>query len=298
MSVAFAITTTLFILVLVDIVGNSLVCVIIWKNRNLRTPINVLIFNLAVADALFAAFISPKLIVGANLRHPEGWISSILCTFITGGGFGWVAAACSIYTLVAIAVERYYAVFDPRGKRWKLTNRKLKVIITIAWLIGVTSNIPTFIHLKVTNGLCYETWPDDWKIRTYNIFLTTQVCVALSVMVTLYSRVVFALWFKRNGTNAVTPQQKGIMGVRKRVTIMAVVVSIIFGICHGSIQFFYTLHLFTSYQMSYAVYAFSNLMILFNSAVNPFVYALLNHNFREKVKAILRCSKVKVDATS
>lgn len=94
-----------------------------------RTPINVLIFNLAVADALFAAFISPKLIVGANLRHPEGWISSILCTFITGGGFGWVAAACSIYTLVAIAVERYYAVFDPRGKRWKLTNRKLKVCL-------------------------------------------------------------------------------------------------------------------------------------------------------------------------
>lgn len=87
------------------------------------------------------------------------------------------------------------------------------------------------------------------------------------------------------------------MGVRKRVTIMAVVVSIIFGICHGSIQFFYTLHLFTYYQMSYAVYAFSNLMILFNSAVNPFVYALLNHNFREKVKAILRCSKVKVDVT-
>ena len=36
MSNAFAVTTVLLLLVLVDIVGNSLVCAIIWKNRNLR----------------------------------------------------------------------------------------------------------------------------------------------------------------------------------------------------------------------------------------------------------------------
>ena len=88
------------------------------------------------------------------------------------------------------------------------------------------------------------------------------------------------------------------MRIRKRVTMMAVVVSIIFGVCHGSIQTLYTLQLFTSYQMSYEVYAVSNLMVLFNSAVNPFVYALVNHNFRGKVKAIFRCSKAKVDVTS
>ena len=36
MSNAFAVTTVLLLLVLVDVTGNSLVCAIIWKNRNLR----------------------------------------------------------------------------------------------------------------------------------------------------------------------------------------------------------------------------------------------------------------------
>ena len=91
---------------------------------------------------------------------------------------------------------------------------------------------------------------------------------------------------------------QGMRRVRKRVTLMAVVVSIIFGISWGTIQFLYTLHLFSSYQMNHIMYAVSNLMVLFNSAINPFVYALLNHNFRRKVKAILRYPKAKVDVTS
>ena len=118
-----------------------------------------------------------------------------------------MAMVMAIAIAMAMAMTMTIVINQSMCRLLKLTS-PFQVIITIAWLIGVTSNIPTFIHLKVTNGLCYETWPDDWKIRTYNIFLTTQVCVALSVMVTLYSRVVFALWFKRNGTNAVTPQQK------------------------------------------------------------------------------------------
>lgn len=92
-----------------------------------RTPIHILLFNLAVADGLFALLIAPKLIVSLNSKHPEGTGGSVLCLLITGGAFAWVAALCAIYTLVAIAVERYYAVTDPYGKKWNLTKRKLKV---------------------------------------------------------------------------------------------------------------------------------------------------------------------------
>ena len=92
---------------------------------------NLLILNLAVADALYAALITPKLIVSLNLNHPTGLAGTILCKLLTGGGFAWVAAICAIPTLVAIAVERYYAVVYPLGNKWKCTHRDVKVCIEI-----------------------------------------------------------------------------------------------------------------------------------------------------------------------
>ena len=77
---------------------------------------------------------------------------------------------------------------------------------------------------------------------------------------------------------------------------MVVAVTVIFAICLGTIQVIYTLARFTSYQLSPVVTAIANVMVLFNSAVNPFVYALLNHNFRGKMKGMIRCSKVRAIA--
>ena len=80
---------------------------------------------------------------------------------------------------------------------------------------------------------------------------------------------------------------QGVIRVRKRITLMLAVVSGIFAICWGTIQVLYSLLHCTSYEISPVVVAISNTMVLFNSAVNPFVYALSSENFREKVKGMI-----------
>lgn len=59
--------------------------------------------------------------------HPEGRTGELLCSLLTDGALAWVGASSSVVTLVAIALERYYAVIYPIGKKGKLTTRKLKV---------------------------------------------------------------------------------------------------------------------------------------------------------------------------
>ena len=83
---------------------------------------------------------------------------------------------------------------------------------------------------------------------------------------------------------------QGVIKVRKRVTLMVVAVAAIFGICWGTASVVYVLHYTTSYKIGFVPIVSANIMVLFNSAVNPFVYALLNQQFREKVKAMIFCT--------
>ncbi|KAL9957310.1 hypothetical protein ACROYT_G038933 [Oculina patagonica] len=173
-----------------------------------QVPINYLLVNLAVADIMFATFLTPQYILSHTFTHPDRMTGTVLCKLLTGGNFAWVGAASSVFTLANISIERYYAVMYPLGNKGKLTEHKLM----------------------------------------------------------------------------------GVLKVRKRVTLAVVVVSVIFGICWITDSIVYIVSHFKADSFGPAVYSISNTMIMFNSAVNPFVYALLNQRFREKIKSTISCT--------
>ena len=84
---------------------------------------------------------------------------------------------------------------------------------------------------------------------------------------------------------------QGVNRVRKRVTLMVMIVTVIFGICYGFMSVIYVLRKFASYNIGPVLVSVSFVMVFFNSAVNPFVYALLNRQFREKIKEMMSFSK-------
>ena len=75
--------------------------------------------------------------------------------------------------------------------------------------------------------------------------------------------------------------------MRKRVTIMVVIVTVIFGICWGTDCILHVMEVVASYNFSRVAIPVAHVMIMFNAAVNPFAYALVNQRFREKMKRIL-----------
>ena len=93
-----------------------------------RTPINYLLVNLAVADIMFAVFITPKIVSSLFFAVPDGLTGTVLCKFLIGGNIAWFAVDSSIVTITVIAIERYYAVVYPLNNTGtRLTKRKLKV---------------------------------------------------------------------------------------------------------------------------------------------------------------------------
>ena len=88
---------------------------------------NYLILNLAVADIMVALFVVPRSIAAHTVNHPAGITGAVLCKLLTGGTLTWVGLVVSVFTLVVLAFERYYAIMDPQIHQRQLTASKLKV---------------------------------------------------------------------------------------------------------------------------------------------------------------------------
>ena len=72
-------------------------------------------------------FFGPRYILIHNISHPGGVSGNVLCKLLTAGTCGWLGASASVFSLVVIAIERYYAVVHPHGNKGRLSKRKIKV---------------------------------------------------------------------------------------------------------------------------------------------------------------------------
>ena len=82
---------------------------------------------------------------------------------------------------------------------------------------------------------------------------------------------------------------QAVIKVRKRVTLTVVTVSVIFGVCYLTDTSNYVMYNFHP-SRAFLLWHASSIMLLFNSAVNPIVYALVNQRFREKFKRMMSCT--------
>ncbi|EDO38518.1 predicted protein [Nematostella vectensis] len=105
-------TVTFCFLVLIDILGNILVCIVILTNHAFRTPMYYLLVNLAVADIVVAIFQAWRYILVYTFEHPTGQDGKIMCTFLTGGTLTWVGGLTSAYTLVDMYITCVYTLVD------------------------------------------------------------------------------------------------------------------------------------------------------------------------------------------
>ena len=78
---------------------------------------------------------------------------------------------------------------------------------------------------------------------------------------------------------------QGVLRLRKRVTLMVVTVSTILVISWGADGILHLIHEYAdSVKLSPLTTPIAHTIMIFNSAVNPFAYALLNQRFRKKMK--------------
>ena len=128
---------------LAAVIGNSAVLWFVVRSHRLRTVTNIFIGNLAIADILIGALAIPFQFVAALLQK---WVlPHFMCAFCPFVQI--VSVNVSIFTLAAIAADRYLVVVHPLNLR--ITKERAKKIIIVIWMIAILVAIPAAIALKV-----------------------------------------------------------------------------------------------------------------------------------------------------
>ncbi|XP_063697062.1 5-hydroxytryptamine receptor-like, partial [Culicoides brevitarsis] len=203
------------IVILATVIGNVFVIAAILLERNLQSVSNHLILSLAVADLLVACLVMP---LGAVYEVSREWsLGPELCDMWTSSDV--LCCTASILHLVAIALDRYWAVTDIDYAHQR-TSRRIGVMILIVWALSFLVSIAPLLGWKDPG------WIDRLNQNEcivsqdvgYQIFATTSsFYFPLLVILFLYWRIFLTarkrIRRRQQVTTAATPTPSGGSGM-------------------------------------------------------------------------------------
>ncbi|XP_015275513.1 PREDICTED: LOW QUALITY PROTEIN: neuropeptide FF receptor 2 [Gekko japonicus] len=299
---------------LLCMIGNGVVCFIVLRSKHMRTVTNLFILNLAVSDLLVGIFCMPTTLLDNII---SGWpFGNTVCKM--NGMIQGISVSASVFTLVAIAVDRFRSIVYPFKQ--KLTISTAVVIIVVIWVLAVAIMCPSAVMLKVekekhfrvilgdgnkTSPIywCREDWPNqDMERKIFTTVLFANIYLApLSLIVIMYARIGITLFNTAVPSAGKHGQERhSVYKKKQKVIKMLIIVALLFILSWLPL---WTLAMLSDYAdlteeqlqvINIYVYPFAHWLAFFNSSVNPIIYGFFNENFRRGFQAAFRfqlCSR-------
>ena len=287
---ALSITSATFcsILSFTAITGNILVllAVIIDPNRNLRSPFNFLVANLAAADLIVGCFALP-MSVEFYIREALSERPKLLPRDDARRVCSFISTTASLFSLALLTVDRFIAITYPMKYRAKLNSQRTAVISLALWVISIAF---PFLYFKV-GYLKYQFF-----------FANTAVVATFAVLCLTYIKVfkAFKNQVKHWDTLHTGPEHENHVKMRtikweKKVTKTFLVMLTLFISCFlPSLILIYIISFCGSCNCLFTHWArdLNYILIMANSSMNPFVFAWRLKPYRKAFVKILTCRAI------
>ncbi|XP_070712608.1 tachykinin receptor 3a [Pempheris klunzingeri] len=284
----------------VAVFGNLIVIWIILAHKRMRTVTNYFLLNLAFSDASMAAF--NTLINFVYAAHGEWYFGEAYCKF--HNFFPVTSVFASIYSMTAIAVDRYMAIIHPLKPR--LSAKATIGVIVCIWSLAVVLAFP-LCYFSTTRALprrtlCYVAWPrmaDDPFM--YHIIVTVLVYVLpLVVMGITYTIVGVTLWGGEIPGDS-SDNYHGQLRAKRKVVKMMIIVVVTFALCWLPYHIYFIVmglnKCLSKWKYIQQVYLSVLWLAMSSTMYNPIIYCCLNSRFRAGFKRAFRwCPFIKVSS--
>ncbi|XP_058239833.1 neuropeptide FF receptor 2 isoform X2 [Hemibagrus wyckioides] len=303
-------------------VGNGVVCFIVLRRKHMRTVTNLFILNLAISDLLVGIFCMPTTLVDNIIT---GWpFGSLVCKL--SGMVQGISVSASVFTLVAIAVDRFRCIVYPFKQKLNISTSTL--IIAVIWVLAISIMCPSGVMLQVTKESqilillgdgnstkpfywCHENWPNKEMRKIYTTVLFANIYLGpLTLIVIMYARIGLTL-FKTATPTSANQESSTSFGSgsrnpsgyetrqlasrkKKHVVKMLLVVALLFILSWLPL---WTLMMLSDYAslnefqhrlINIYIYPLAHWLAFCNSSINPIIYGFFNENFRRGFQAAFK----------
>jgi len=281
------------------VAGNIFTLIAVKRTKKLhQVPANTYIVSLAIADGMIGLLL-PGTLLSSRTSSQTIWIT--LACLVRGPYYG--AFSASLFTLLAIALDRYAAVIHPLNYKMRMTTNIALIVCVFIWIMqfvlweSITCYYGSLINVsKYIPAAAQDIFPK--KV----VFLLTQIEILLPIAgnVVLYIFIYIklrsrrAVIFASSGNNqTATSECRSSAKARTFTKMMAFVLGYLI-LAWLPYYIIAPIHKVNDPSTpAWFVYLYDVVAFLFhsNSLINPIIYNWQNRDFRDAYAKILGCRR-------
>ena len=276
---------------IVALQGNILLIYIVWRRRETRTLTSFLFVNMAIADLLIAVFQMPFSMAHFYVSEFTGAVGNLFYRSVMY--LVNVSMTASIFSLVVMAFDRYFAVIHPL--RRMIWFRRAKIILPVIWIASWTLMVVTPFSYMVGDSLgkCFYTDEHIPRVPFWTFLLFINYIMPLAIISALYIIVARKIWFHEiPGQLESSRLQPDEQIPRKKVVRTLITVVVVFAVCWFPMQVLQMNFAVTAGMTWHPIAIYSiHWLGQANSAINPWLYIGLNGKMNAAFKRMIRCHR-------
>ena len=289
---------TYSILMTFSLLGNGLLVAVFYRNKTLRTAVHYFIVNMAISDLIVPVLDLPSSISETyhdGLWLVDGVLGTVLCKLLR---ITWPVSTCvSIFSMIAIAVDRFRAVLFPM-KSALLSRNKRRLIIAATWIASVALRAHYLYAIKVvphdTGLYCDLQWETASQARIVLlidwVLMFSLISVSAIVLTILYSSIIISLHRGTINLHMANEIVRKRESRNRKIAYMLVTIVVVFyvvwiplyvvGIC---------LYLKPHIKLPCIYLWLTGKLPLLYPVINPVVYYIFNEQYHQGFRELLCC---------
>ncbi|XP_041376293.1 gonadotropin-releasing hormone II receptor-like [Gigantopelta aegis] len=287
--------------------GNLTVFITLFRNRNIKSRVNLFILHLSIADLIVTFLMLPlETVWHVTVAWKAGDTACRILMFFRAFGF-----YLSSFILVTISLDRYFAIMHPLSLND--ADKRGKIMLCLAWMFSLVASIPQSVifhverhpkHTWFTQCVTFNFFPTPVHELAYNLFNVIAVyALPLLIISVAYSLILCEISKKSKQSRNELQEPSSKVGLRRsavgnierariRTLKMTLVIVGVFVMCwtpYFVISAWWWFDKDTAKNIDPKIQRGLFLFAVSNSCMDPIVYGMFTINFKREFQRCCCC---------